>query len=416
VLLLSLGLSQTEASSRADTKEDLHQKAKVIYDAIEKLQSESIPEQQEAFEKLLSMGPEVLPFISAYLKEKAIFLELVRQIIHKDIHSNVSQTFTGSLHNIGKLSSEATFIEKYLYGKYLQALRLFEQENYDLARELSNAILIIEKNLSFKPQIQLLKIQCEEMLIQKELLKTTLTATAQNLLPPNLYEIGENIHLTLRLENVTLVPLEILFQENDVIYLDVQYNQYDPFGNFTSQKWVEEVPIKINSLKLAPSEKKEWTFVLETKRDDPKSLSYRTYNLHTKIRPGTLKSEALKKKIGMRETFRKIVSPSITLKCFPPDVEPVLKNPLERLETALKGGIPLDIFLCALLVPEKEQARAIELLIKTLEQPLTAYPDGIEISPEIQETVIITSLKHITNLPFDVDKKTWLDWFKYKKK
>jgi hypothetical protein len=49
VLLLSLGLSQTEASSRADTKEDLHQKAKVIYDAIEKLQSESIPEQQEAF-------------------------------------------------------------------------------------------------------------------------------------------------------------------------------------------------------------------------------------------------------------------------------------------------------------------------------------------------------------------------------
>ncbi|MFH1230897.1 MAG: hypothetical protein V1709_05305 [Planctomycetota bacterium] len=342
-----------------------------------------------------------------------MFMALVRRII-EEIKSAVM--FTTHLHNNNNLPPETAFVEKYFYGKYLQALKLFEQENYELAKELVTAILAIEKNLSFFNQLLMLRIQCEEMIIQRGLLKATLIPTPKEGLPLCLYEIGDHIKLTLRLENVSLLPLEIVFGEDNFIMMQVNLNQYDPFGNFNNQVLTEEIPIKIKSVKLNPNEKKELELVLDTSRDNPNSGCYRTYNLYTEIRPETIKSETLEKKIGTNETIRKILSPSIMLRVFPPDVKPVLNNPIEKLETALKGGIPLDIFLCSLLVPESKQTQAIELLIKALESPPIKTLDEIKISSQVWDLVIMNSLKHITNLPFEINKTTWLDWFKQKKK
>ncbi|MFH0888429.1 MAG: hypothetical protein V1871_04405 [Planctomycetota bacterium] len=408
-----------EKGSKGETlRDDIYQKSKKIYEAIEKIDSGNITKQQEGFEQLRLMGPMVLPFVSAHLKEKSIFLELVRQIIEDGIFKDgkPSGIFTAPLHNINSLPPETALVEKYFYGKYLQSLKLFDQENYESAKELATAILTIERKLSFSNQLKLLKIQCEEMIIQRGLLKATLIPIPKEGLPSCLYEIGDRIKLTLKLENVSLLPLEIIFGRDNFIMLQVNLNQYDPFGNFNNKVLTEEFPVKINSVKLNPNEKKEFELVLDTLRDNPNSACYRTYTLYTEIRPETIKGETLEKKIGMNETIRKISSPSIMLRIFPPDVKPALNNPIEKLETALQGGIPLDIFLCSLLVPESKQTQAIELLIKALESPPIKTLEEIKMSPEVWDLVIMNSLKHVTNLPFEINKTTWLEWFKRKKK
>jgi len=407
--------AQKPDDSQSHPVGDLYQKTKEIYSAIEKLESSSLPEQQEGFDKLRAMGPAVLPFLAAHLKEKSVFLELTRQIIEQGFSKgNATGTFTAPLHNIGRLPTDAAFIEKYFYGRYLGALKLFEQENYNEAKDLVAAILVIEKSLSFRDQLQLLKIQCEERIIQAGVLRATLIAKPREGLPAGLYESTDRVNFTLKLENVSLVPIEIDFGADNVIALNISYNLYDPFGSFNNKVSVEPIPLKIEKLKLNPNEKKEWEFGLEIGRDNPESPFYKTYMLYAEISPRSIKSEALEKKIGILQTIRKIVSTNINLRVFPPEVGPVLKNPLDKLGTAIKGGVPLDIFLCSLLVPEPAQSQAIELLINALEKPPSRLESGLEISPQVWDTVIMNCLKHVTSLPFEINKATWLEWFRQK--
>ena len=416
IILSSVGYCLM-AEPTAQKPDDLFQKTKEIYAAIEKLETGNIPEQQDSFNKLRAMGPAVLPFLSARLKEKAIFLELTRQIIEQGFSKGAAAgTFTVPLHDIGRLPTDAAFIEKYFYGRYLGAMKLFEQENYNEARDLVSAILTIEKNISFRNQLQLLKIQCEERIIQSGVLRATLSAQPRAGLPDGLYESMDRVNLKLKLENVSLVPIEIDFGGDNIIALNVSFNLYDPFGSFNNKVRTDLIPLKMDALKLNPNEKKEWEFNLEVARDNQESPFYKTYMLYAEISPRNIKSEALEGKIGMAQTIRKIVSTNLSLRVFPPEVGPVLKNPLEKLGAAIKGGVPLDIFLCSLLVPEQDQPQAIELLINVLDQPPAQTGSGIEISPQVWDTVIMNCLKHITNLPFEINKATWLEWFKQKKK
>ncbi|MDI6732565.1 MAG: hypothetical protein QME16_01350 [Planctomycetota bacterium] len=419
----SAGAESKDSSSGAtktERDEELYQKTRAIYECLDKLESGILVEQQNAFERLRSMGPMVLPFLSAHLKEKAVFLELTRQIIEDGFGKSHSRSLTGGLttaplSNIAALPLKDAFIEKYFYGRYLQALKLFDQENFQEAKELVRAILTIEKNLSFANQLQLLKIQCEQSIIQQGLIRATLCAKPREGLPAGLYENTDRIELKLKLENVSLEPLEMEFGKNSVIVLQIDFNLYDPFGNFNNKIREETIPLSISNLKLNPNEKREWDFLLDISRDNPNSPFYRTYLLSAEIRPIRIKSEVLKDKIGI-ETARKIVSTNVRLRVFPPEIEPTLKSPIEKLQLSLEGAIPLDVFLCSLLIPENQQAKAIELLITTLERPPIETLKNIGIQREIWESVIMNCLKHMTNLPFEVNKNTWIEWFKQKKK
>ncbi|MCK4908734.1 MAG: hypothetical protein KAS70_02435, partial [Planctomycetes bacterium] len=84
---------------------------------------------------------------------------------------------------------------------------------------------------------------------------------------------------------------------------------------------------------------------------------------------------------------------------------PVLKNPLPKLSQALDGGMPLDIFLCALLVPPEDQDKAVALLMNALQK-----------SDESIKKVLMNSLKHVTQLPFLQEETDWLEWWREKNK
>lgn len=388
-------ISQVPKEKRPDK---FYEWTKTIFELIDQLESLDSQEQKQAFEQLQQIGLPVIPFLVDKLKSKGVYLDLICQIQAEQFNSlskmhqgGNSQIVVDALKGIVS-QKELSAIEKYYYGKYLQALQLFRLEKYQQAIGMINAIRLLEPKTSCRSALKQLKIKCGEQLLQQKILKATLIASKE------IYERGDQIKITLSLENLTLAPVEVSLGEMKLAVLYVTVAEYGPLGDFNSISRMEELELPAEDIKINPSDMWKTTFVVDTSRDNPQSINYATYTINLEIRPKKLKSIS-------GETIRKITTPMLTLKVFPPDVDPVLQNPLKSLGKALDGGIPIDIFLCALLVPKKDYEKGLALLMPALKN-----------SDEQTKKVIMNCLKHITGLPFAIDKRVWLDWWQDRQK
>lgn len=375
-------LNETEKPKEEIDPNKFYEWTKSIFDLIDQLESDQPEEQEQAFAKLRQIGLPVIPFLVERLKSKGIYLDLACQIIRNQ-KSDVLTVPSGK---------ELPLIEKYYYGKYLQVVQLFRQKKYQAAIGLINAVLLLEPRVSFRDTFKQLKIRSKEQLLQQKVLKATLST------PKELYERGDRIKIRLSLENLTLSPVEIFLGKMNLAVLYMTIAEYGPLGDFNSLSRMEEIKLPTGNINLDPGKIWETTFVVDTARDNPQSINYATYTLKVEIRPIKLKSAA-------GETIRKITTPRLTLKIFPPEIEPVLKNPLSALGKALDGGIPIDIFLCTLLVPKQDYEKELTLLMPALEK-----------SDESTKKVIMNCLKHITGLPFEINEQVWLDWWQNRQK
>ncbi len=391
-------LNETGQVPKEKKPDKFYEWTKTIFELIDQLESLDSQEQKQAFEQLQQLGLPVVPFLVDKLKSKGVYLDLICQIQTEQFNS-LSKMHQGGNSQIvvnvlkGTVSQkELSTIEKYYYGKYLQALRLFKLEKYQQAIGMINAIRLLEPKISCRSTLKQLKIKCEEQLLQQKILKATLIASKE------IYERGDQIEITLGLENLTLAPVEVSLGEMNLAVVYVTVAEYGPLGAFNSISRMEEVELPAEDIKMNPSDLWKTTFVIDTSRDNPQSINYATYTINLEIRPKKLKSIS-------GETIRKITTPVLRLKVFPPDVDPVLQNPLKALGKALDGGIPVDIFLCALLVPEKDYEKELALLMPALKN-----------SDEQTEKAIMNCLKHITGLPFAIDKQIWLGWWQGRQK
>ncbi|MEK7447970.1 MAG: hypothetical protein AAB019_00635 [Planctomycetota bacterium] len=367
-------------------------------------------ERQDALAQLVEIGPSVIPFIMERLKDKGIYVELTRQIMER--HPSKETKITPAiLEELARRVSknESLFIDKYLYSKYLAAQTFAQREQYQPAIKLINSILELEPQLEFSAKLKQFRIACEEKLIQKSVIKTKIFSESRlGRDRKEIYEMGDKINITLQFENVTLRPVDITFGEKNsaVIYLSI--TEYGPTGNYSSISRMEEIPLSDKKITLNPKEIWQNSYVIDTDKE-LRSLLYRIYTLGAEIRP--LKIEGGGEFTGIR----KIVFPQIILRVFPPDVDPVLKEPLAKLGEALDGGMPLDIFLCSMLVSEKEYEQAIEMLMTALRKSSQPKADPSQAESELKQ-VLMNSLKHITQLPFALEEEIWLTWWKEKNK
>jgi hypothetical protein len=375
--------------------EQLINQTNQIVGLIAKLESQDNAEVKAAFQKLKEIGLPVIPFLVDKLKDKGIYLELISQIhaFQLPTADEIKASLKIWQELIGASSEkEVAAIEKYFYSKYLQAVQAYQKEEYQEALDIINAIGKLEPKVSFREKIKLFRVLCEEKLIQKSIVRVTLRT------PKEIYEIGDKIFITLKMENVSLSPLEINLGENPFMMISRTFAEYGPLGDYMSTTDITDEKITENTIKLKPQEIWEHTLTIDTSKDNPNSIYYRTYDIWAEIKPSKIKS-------GSNEAIKRIISLPITIRVFPPSVEKVLKDPLPCLAQALDGGIPIDIFLCALLVPEKDKDKAIELLMRSLDS-----------FPEEAKKAVMTSLKHITKLPLEIDEKVWRQWWKERKK
>lgn len=378
-----------------DEREKLIGQTQQILELINKLESQNEAEQKAAFQSLKEIGPPAIPFLIDKMKGKSIYLELVSQI--QSFRPPTAEEIKANLQiwqeMIGTTSDkEIAVIEKYLYSKYLNAVQSYQKEDYQGALDTINAIVKLEPRFSFTDKLKLFRLACEEKIIQKNILRATLRT------PKEIHEIGDKIFVTLKLENVALNPLEVTMPNEPLMIIYITAMEYGPLGDYLSISRMEGEKLPPNNISLKPQEFWEHTFTIDTTKENPKSIYYRVYEITAEIRPSNIKS-------GKEESIRKIISLPLTIRAFPPNVDKVLKAPIPSLSKALDGGIPIDIFLCSLLVPEADKETTLELLMRSLEKS----------SSQEAKKAIMTSLKHITRLPVEIDEKAWKQWWKDRK-
>ncbi len=380
-------------NKKPEATKDFYKQTNTIFNLLTKLDGADETDRQDALSQLVEVGPSVIPFLIDRLKDKSIYVELTRQIMER--HPGTEIKITPKL--LKELSArapknESILTDKYLYSKYLEAQELARRERYEEAIKMVSSILVIEPRLSFGTKLKKFRIDCEEKLIKEKVIRTSLRADKE------IHETGDKINFSLGFENVTMAPIAITLGKKNPAVLYLSVTEYGPTGSYNNFDRMEKVELPDEKIVLKPQEKWEYTFELDTAKD-PRSLNYRTYTLGVEIRP--LRIEG----VGDLTNIRKIVFPQVTVKTFPPDVEPVLKNPLPKLSQALDGGMPLDIFLCALLVPPEDQDKAVALLMNALQK-----------SDESIKKVLMNSLKHVTQLPFLQEETDWLEWWREKNK
>lgn len=374
-----------------DEHTELLSQGQRILGLIDKLESKDETERKVAFQSLKGIGTPVIPFLIDRLKEKGIYLELATQIqafqppTPEEIRANLKvwQEMIGPATN----DKDLALIERFFHFKYLTAVEFYKREDYQFALDIVNAILKLEPRVTFQDELRVFKITCEEKIIQKNLLRATLRT------PKEIYEIGDKIFVTIKLENVSLRPIEITLHPDPYMVVYINVTEYGPFGDYFNDSRMKEEKLNLKDITLKPQEFWEYTFAIDTAKDGIKTINYRTYDVVLEIRPFKLKTEK-------EESIRKIVSLPLLIRTFPPNVEKVQKEPLPSLTKALNQGIPIDIFLCALLVPETDKDKELELLIRALEK-----------SSDQAKKAIMTALKLITKLPVELDEKAWSQWW-----
>jgi len=381
--------------------EELLSQGQKILALIDKLESKDEAERKVAFQTLKDIGLPVIPFLVDKLKEKGIYVELAAQI--QAFRLPTPEEIKANLHvwqeMIGPVADkDLALIEKFFYSKYLEAIEFYKAEEYQFALDIVNAMLRLEPKITFQNKLKLFKIACEEKIIQKNVLRATLRT------PKDIYEIGDKIFVTLKLENVSLAPVEIDLPPDPFMVINLNITEYGPFGDYLSDIRMEQEKLTAKDITLKPQEFWEYTFAIDTAKDGIKTINYRTYEVVLEIYPSLIKLEKAGRSgfptAAGNASLRKIVSLPLLLRTFPPNIEKVQKEPLPSLTKALDAGIPIDIFLCALIVPESDKDKALELLIR-----------GLDKSTDQAKKAIMTALKLVTKLPVELDEKAWLQWW-----
>ncbi len=366
-------------------------------------------------QELLKMGPPAIPFLMNKLGELRAdrLVKVIDQIHYLEAPPATELEAPAELGlsptDFEKLKQPvskdyAKELETLLYRKYLEAIELYKVRRYEQACRLAEAVIAVEPRLSFRTDLQRLKILCEERLLTSRQLAARLATRKRTC------KVGETIEVVARIENLTAGPLTIELATTQMVnparkgqgksepgrthlFVTINYTEYDPYGNVHSIVRQEQVEVDPRIV-LGLGQPWKRAFTLETLRDNPLGIVYKEYHLTAEMRPTSI--------AGITSSVpRKIVFEPLTVRVFPQDIDRILEHPLEFFVGALDAGSPLDILLGAMLVPEQDVPKAIEFIIMALPRVT-----------DMGKRVLMNALRLLTKEPIEFDEQAWIKWWK----
>lgn len=410
---------RSEGAPDLEPSEPLFTEAREIFEALSGLESPDLERQQESLRFLISTGQTALPYLREFFRHRGLDapLELFEKLLAQPGTELPKEALLGEqelLRLIEEARTRKGEAQRYLYAKYLEAVESYRQQRYEDALHKVQALLTLEPQLPFGNEVKRLKISLEEALLVSTVLD------ARVVCDKDLYVVGEVANLTLRLSSRSPEEVRVLLapplpdeappfvpkgrdeaaSESASAHpapvegiLNIQLSEHYPNGDFAMASRQDRFTVT-KDIVLRPPDLWEFSFRLETGKDNPLSPHYRTYRITAQFRPYAVVC-------GSKEYRRMVTFGPLELRVFPPDPTPVLENPISSLAQALDRGIPNDVFLCSLLVPEREWPKATELLVEALGR-----------AREAEKPVLLNCLRRFTNEPFPLQEDAWKDWVK----
>jgi hypothetical protein len=347
------------------------QEDKRVHELIQLLESQDPEASRMAYEELLRYGASILPILKERIHQKGTAL-----------HMKLMQEITRSPE--GGASKEA---QRYLMAKYKLALKRFQEGKFSGAKQICQALLILEPVSELVDKLKRLIKLCEQRELQEKFLMASISSEKP------IYKYGDKVSLELIMLNVSdrVISLSTGKEGAEPLIIERIVTAQDHLGNTFSRKFVQTGKLD-PQIRLEPKGSWRYRFQIDTGEQQ-------RGHLETYLVSATL---WLAKPLGQGSNqIMKIEFVPFRFRVFP---ERVLKakDPLRALREAMEKGPVSDVFLYALLLEGDQRREGIKLFMEALEV----------VRSRLGRRTIFTSLRHLTGLRFGDDAGVWRSWWK----
>lgn len=408
-LIAGIPLVLAAISLRADDAADLEEKARRLSALVADLDSPRTEVREEAATRLLAAGGDAIPYVldGVYRKNARLHLQVLEKLVDQErkglpVELRMSDEDLKAVvkDRLGDPKSEP--VRTWLYSKYLEAVDLFRQGRYEESIAKAGAILDLDPRVPFAGDVKLLRVKCEEQMVQINLVRLS----AVTMTPV----VGDNtvVKVAFNATNMSTGDVEIWFgppadrnnppvrdaviQNQSFLEVEVVTVVCEPDGSSTSEPEPSIKPLKRYSIPV------------------PQGQTVRLYEMEIPALTSGVK--LVKIFVNARIRVVQVDGPAPLLKeraldfrpamirVVPGDIQAAAANALQNLCNAIDRGQPDSAFLFCNVMPDAERPKAVEVVMQILrDRKYTDY----------DRRVACNCLNALTGESFR-DAQGWLKW------
>ncbi len=422
------------------------QKKKRIERLLDRLRSGQRQERLRAENRILQLGPEVIPFLERRIRQSKVSAYYELLLKFRALHDasgdgspskKAADSFSVERER-ERMKTEEGAPEQgktnFLKRRYRDALDRYREGRYEQAERLAKAILELAPEVSFRDRIERFLVRVRERIMNSSIVVGGISTDKYR------YQWGEIVHVRLSLRNASDDPLKIFFgpppedtffetdgneqgkdgakqhettseedggdstkkgkngderrtsdkQGSKKIFMEIIHEETGIFGNSVTQNRHREIdaPQKVN---LEPG--KRWTkhVILKTS-DYPKKSVLRRFRVRARVRPSLLIT-------GDRKMSRWITFREVTFEVYPNGMRRALPSTPEKIKYHLRSGNLKDVFFLTQLLPSREQTEIVTYFLEVLPH----------LNDRFARTIMVL-LRSLTDQNNFYKKEKWLKW------
>lgn len=408
-LLAGIPLALAAITLRADDAGDLEEKTRRLSALVAELDSPRAEAREEAATRLLAAGADAIPFVldGVYRKNAKLHLQVLEKLIaqeRKGLPAELRMT-DQELKAVVKDrlgDPKAAPVRTWLYSKYLEAVDLYRQRHFEEAIAKAGAILELDPRVEFAGDVKLLRVKCEEELVQVHLVRLS----AVTMTPV----VGDNtvVKVAFNATNMSTGNVEIWFgppaernnqpvrdaviENQSVIQVEMVTSVCEPDGSSSSETELSVKPLRRYSIQVPQGETVR-LFEMEIPAMTSGIKLVKIF-VNAKLRVVQVDGpEPLLKE-------RSLSFQSAEIRVVPGDIQAAAGNALQNLCNAIDRGQPDSTYLFCNVMPEKDRPQAVEVLMNLLRASK---------ANDYDRRVARNCLRTLTGEAF-MDDEGWIRW------
>lgn len=377
LLILALVVGLQDVPPRGEKK---------IINLIRKSVSRNEEESREAQKALIEIGTPALPYLQRALEEERDRSYVVLYLLNRIWKEDAGREWEDLPATKDRRGLDG---RRFLQEKFEEARTLHESGSNPRALAILDAILALEPDIDFKPEVVALAEKVKAGLYQSSVMSASFH------LDRDAYETGETIRGSIRLGNPGKETILIPLREDgmNIGLLRVERRVYSPRGTWArnQEDWVLTLPEEI---RLEPGEKHDIPFLVDTRGTDLEEGGYGSIRIGGRVRPPSV--------IRGEENLGRIVEiPPVVIAILPGGKLELAKQPAEKLQRIIRENQdPGDLFLLAFLAAREGLWETNRLLVGSLDE---ASPAGAEAA--------MKALSLLNGKQLSLEKSQWHIWW-----